>query len=422
MSNVYIIKEVFVFLMNKKIFFLTMMMLVVFTSCLPFSLALDEKDFFQGEADVSQKISEFTQGRQILIVVGEDVSSTEFLALKFFESTYDEYEISSVHEKDFNGSFDGVLLLIGGTDRNEFTKKVLENDPITEVVDLKAGELIFVSDDEGNRYLVFSDKVSDLYLANTAKKTSPLNKVVPEEYVPLTASVFGIILLFLWNFLTPVVVKTAKFLVSDKILRRVKKKKYRDEFRGFGVFGLQIKYRELLSILFSAVVFAAAFSYTKFVKDNFLEVILVGLLVNIAIFYFKYFVRLVLDKRNDVRSEFVFYKVGALITLITGWLGNAFSLTGYTVSKNKKEELLEGKIQYQINLATFLLSIIFFIIALFEQNIFLKMAYSYAVSFSFLQLLPIKPYAGKYMLRWNKTAWILLFIPMLVAYVFINLI
>jgi len=208
----------------------------------------------------------------------------------------------------------------------------------------------------GGRYLVLSDKAGH-YNARRAPERSPLKDSVPIKYIPLVATAIGLGLLWTGKFLGKIVHKVLRRAASAWIMTFVRKKEFNPKYRGFKVKGVRFKYREWTAIILSALAFAAAVSFTfVFANESIFGFVLLSFLVNSVIYSLRGLFRLYLDKVYSLHTEFVFWYWGGLVTIVTGWLGNAFCLTGYTLSDRETKK--ESRIQYSINFWTFLAAII----------------------------------------------------------------
>ncbi len=177
-------------------------------------------------------------------------------------------------------------------------------------------------------------------------------------------------------------------------------------------------------VLGAALVFALTISYTKMISlDTVLALVNVSVVVNFIVYAVRHFSRLAMDKIHKLHTEYKFWIWGAITTVITGWLGNALPLVGY-MSKEKTEakNVEEGRIQFKINLYTFLASLGFFIINLFEPNVIFQMASSLSISIVFVQMLPFSPFSGKAIFKWKRIKWALISMPILLFYILVQLI
>jgi len=360
-------------------------------------------------------------GTEPVVVIGDHLSKSERLAIAYITENYPEasqyptVKASEVTDNDIEGR---PVVLIGGPNQNRITANIIASDDIRHE-EVFIGMLSFINA-SGGRYLVLSDKAGH-YNARRAPENSPLKNSVPIQYIPIAASAIGMALLWTGKFVGKLAHKVLRRAASAKIMAFVRKREFNPKYKGFKVKGVRFKYREWLAIILSAFAFAAAVSFTYFyADDSIIGFVLLSFLVNTVIYTLRGLFRLYLDKVYNLHTEFVFWYWGGVVTIVTGWLGNAFCLTGYTLSDRETKK--ESRIQYSINFWTFLAAIILLILNLFMPSTIVQMAGILALAIAFINMLPMYPFAGRNIYRWRKSRWWLSFIPMAVVYVGVNLI
>jgi len=134
----------------------------------------------------------------------------------------------------------------------------------------------------------------------------------------------------------------------------ITKKELKKEFLGFQYKGVRFKLREWVAIVIGAGVFGVSLSYMFLAPDiGAFYLVMLTVTVNFFVYGMRDLIRLVFDKHYKVHTEWHLWFVGAVITAITGWFGNTFCLSGYTVSEGSHEK--HGKVAYITNLITFLI-------------------------------------------------------------------
>ncbi|OYT42822.1 MAG: hypothetical protein B6U88_02770 [Candidatus Aenigmarchaeota archaeon ex4484_56] len=375
---------------------------------------------------LESEITDFIGQDTLIAVVGNHATLSEKATLDYFKANHPKGKDLKVYtESNFSEDINNkVLLLVGGKTRNGLSRNLFEKEEIN-ITDnkLSVGHIYFVIDN-GQKYIIFSDLFGEANYPNTAVDKSPFSKIMPKEYVPLAATVTGFSLVWLWHLLTSLLIKVGKLTLSSKLMKKVKKKEISAHYLGFKIKGIRIKAREWAAIFGAALVFALTISYTKMISlDTVLALVSVSVVVNFIVYMVRHFSRLAMDKIHKLHTEYKFWIWGAITTVITGWLGNALPLVGY-MSKEKTEakNVEEGRIQFKINLYTFLASLGFFIINLFEPNVIFQMASSLSISIVFVQMLPFSPFSGKAIFKWKRIKWALISMPILLFYILVQLI
>ena len=205
-------------------------------------------------------------------------------------------------------------------------------------------------------------------------------------------------------------------------MSRLKKKKISSQFIGFIIKGIRIKLREWISIISAAIILALSISYTYFVNEPGIFIFIsINIGSNAIIFSVRNLTRLIMDKHQGIHTEYVFWYFGAIITIASGWLGNTFSLAGYTIANKETESNKLAKNEYLINIITFIAGTLFFIWNLYYPCTFAQMAAILAISLAFIQMLPIHPFIGKVIKTWKNRLWKITFALILIFYVIIIL-
>ncbi|RMF06206.1 hypothetical protein D6764_02715 [Candidatus Woesearchaeota archaeon] len=409
-------------------FRLTSQLVVVFAFVLSFSLALPAANarILSMKADleaISQSISAGS-GNESIIVLGSRASSIEKLLLKYARENYKELAgVPLFKEEDFTENIttnNSAVYIIGGPKESILADKVVNEGKLLKEYPISFGTVKEYSFRRIKHVIVSDKRGYGNYAKNTAK--SPLSKVVPQEYVPAAAAGITLLLLWLGKILYALAFKIARVFVSSRIMSKVRKKEIKKSFSGFTLKGVRIKYREWLSIFLAAVVFAVAASYIYIFEQPVVPYVLMHVGVNSVIYALRHGTRLWLDKVHNIHTEYMFWYWGAILTIISGWLGSTFSLAGYTVSETKKGEKEEGHIGFVTNIATFFAFLIFAVWNFFEPSPLLQSIETLSISISFLFMLPFKPFTGRYVYRWNRKLWWLGFVPIAVFYVAVNII
>lgn len=361
------------------------------------------------DAALRDFIGEVDNGTRL--VVGTHASPAERMMLAYAKQTYPIIESIPV-VKDREAFTGDSLLLIGGPTQN----RVAASLPAEAVETTRLTYGVYANATiDGVQYVILSDHAGyDNVPPKTAR--SPLSRVMPEEYVPAAAAFIGFSLLWLWKFLFAFGKRLLRLIVSSKVLARIRRRELKEGYRGFHVRGVRVKYREVAAIVLSAIIFAAAVA-TTYLSPALRWLIAATILSNIVIYAIRHGVRLVMDRHHELHTEYVLWPWGALVTVVSGWLGATFALAGYVVSD--KEHDLEGKIAFWTDACSFLAALIFIVWNLLAPSVLLQMVSVLALTLSVVQMLPFEPFNGRRVLRWRRAAWWLLFPPMLLVYLLV---
>ncbi len=314
----------------------------------------------------------------------------------------------------------GAVIFVGGPTQNSMAAKLLDKNHSSDLKALALGSVELASVPE-LRAVIVSDRAGYFNLPRTNVRNSPLAKYLPFSLIPIVASLIGIGLIWLWNFAHDITNSATKSFITKSIMKLASKKPINPVFLGFHLAGVRIKAREWAAIGLSAIIFACAISYMYFVqRSDIVQYILLLILVNLIVSGLTNLIRIVLDLRHAIHSEYGLWYFGILITLLTGWLGNVFSVAGYTNSEGHSKR--EGVAKYILAVIVFIAFIAAATTNLLQPAAALQMISILLLSLAFFTMLPLHPFDGRKIYAWNKVAWWLTMVPITVAYIFISLV
>ncbi len=368
---------------------------------------------------IGQKIVDFIGERETVVVVGTHASLGEKSTLKLYLDANPQLsDIAILDEVDFveDEHVGKVLMLIGGPSQNDISRKLLDEQSEFDEENLAFGRVLFLGSGDA---IIFSDE-KGFNVLRRRTENSPLSDLVAPELIPAVASGIGFGLIVLWKLLFGLSAKVAKFKTVSFIMRRVRKKEINQNFLGLHLRGIRIKIREWIAVLVSASVFAVSLSYLYLYPEASVFVFfMLTVMVNFTVYTIRHSLRIILDKIYDHHTEYYIWPWGAIITALTGWLGNTFGMAGYVVSEKDTE--YEGKMAFIINLVTFLFFAVFFAWNMLMPSIVAQMAMLLALAITYIQMLPMSPFSGKKIYAWHRKLWIASFIPLTAVYIMINI-
>jgi Zn-dependent protease len=127
-------------------------------------------------------------------------------------------------------------------------------------------------------------------------------------------------------------------------------------------------------------------------------------------------------------SEFRFWGLGSLFLFIGGWLfGTTFSQPYLTITGKSSEMNIRNRAIVKLSgpVVSLVIAIICFYMIPFATNTLALTALSIGLSVNLLtcvySLIPVTPLDGKDVFEWNRFFWAILFIPLLILYILINI-
>lgn len=241
---------------------------------------------------------------------------------------------------------------------------------------------------------------------------SPLRSFLPMEVIPIVATGIGLGLLWFWKKIESFVNLFLRRYLSGSIMKKVKKQTTISAYKGINIYNLRIKYREWLAVGITALVFAIALSFNF---TNYFYFLFLNFLVNVLVYGIITFTRLFLDKHFDTHREYKLWGWGAIVTVLTGWLGNTFSLAGYVITDKASKK--PAFINFMTSASYIFFSFIFICLYRVIQGHFFRMSMVLMLSITLIDMLPFSPFSGKIMYQTKKQLWLILFVPVALLYV-----
>ena len=347
---------------------------------------------------------------KIIVVEGSNLNLLEKTALKM---AYNEYPAlrdaakvaDDVENLDDLRTTDKIIVFIGGPSQNNLAQTFLDERNESEIKEYALTSGVY---EEG--IVILSDKRGFSNLEREAAKNSLLNRFMPVEYVPVGAAGISVLLLIFIDLITS--------FIEGKIERHGKSKEIKEKFIGFSLGNYHFRFREILSVLLGAFVFALAISWTFTGNAGGLTRILgISILACACVFVIQEIPRMRISGKKGTVTEFIFYPLGAGMTLLSAFLGNVFGNPGKWIFKHKE---YSGKIYYTMMLSIFILSIILFFVNVVRPSVFLQIGMVATSTLSAFEFLPFKPLNGREIFKWRPKLWTITFILIVPTYILIN--
>ena len=278
------------------------------------------------------------------------------------------------------------------------------------------GKFVVLSEKDGAEKFKVNNTGRPNNLQRKAVNYSPLAWYMPQQWVPIVASVIGAMMISLFNQIIGLIKAYLESIISNR--RRSKA-----EFREDAVRVVGIKVREVFSVTAAAFVLGAAFSWTYAgPSEDFLW--LLG--INTAICLFAGIsheaVHRIVGRVLGIKSEYTFWFSGSFMTIFTAILGNAFGLQGFLVEKVK-----EGTAKWKVGamkLAAPVFScgifLVFAAVNFLYPNVVFQMIYSISGMQAMAEILPFSPMDGHDVRKWNFLVWLAAFLSITVPFTLLS--
>ncbi len=257
---------------------------------------------------------------------------------------------------------------------------------------------------------------------NKAAEKSPLSLIMDKKYVPVVVTATSIALLYLWNILgNSVYTFFIDFIASHLRGKKSRGKKVRKKKDFSNKLIKNMGLWEISSIFLAIIIFAAAMSWTWSTDiSEFIELFFINFFVVSCILGLRESSRLYLSHKNKLKTEYVFWPFGALLTIGSTLLGNTFSLTYYVVFEKEKNAKKFGEMYFFIYLLLYGLSISAFFLNFINPSVVLQMIFVFTIMGLFIFMTPVKPMTGYNIKNWNFKKWLIFYIIVSISYLIMN--
>lgn len=362
----------------------------------------------------------------VLIVLGGKISVEDKILFNMIKSNAKELQGIEVdydrHVAGDPGRLGKSLVLIGSPKTNIMSKEVA--GLLSGVNESKYSPLRIVQASiDGKKLLMLYSEKEVLNNENHAVKKTPLAGIIPDRYVPIAATSVSLLLMYLWGILGRTAVNMANDFISSKVIgrfsrgRKIKKKKVHEikphEF---------INMNEVAAFLITVCVFALTMSWTwSGDLREFKGMFFLNLAVVASISFLRELVRLVFCYRQRLRSEYVLWPFGTVLTFLSTYLGNTFSMVSYTLlDEDEADEKKFGKSAFLIFAMTYIVGIGAYIINIVRPSLLLQMAFAYCIMVLFIEMFPLSPMAGAEVRKWDMRAWAVSYSLIVLSYIYMN--
>lgn len=311
---------------------------------------------------------------------------------------------------------------------------------IQQLAPLQEGELASQPGETGEAGDLSLNLQSFVGLISTAtgseNVTLPLSAVIPDKYAPVAAVAVGVavsligtlaggisILSQLWDMIMGLF---KKYLISHAVkvlnVSEIKKRGLRPLANSSAIlFGISL--REILVMIISALIFAAAFILQDHLQLKLTTVIIFVCVAGIATIL-RDLAQKVCAHRCGCITDYQIWGLGTVTMLSTAWLfGNAFAKPSRTLIRSEKPHSPEQAAL--IKLAGPVMSMVVAIVSLFLiplGGLFVvagSAGFTMNLLYCVFSLVPFRPNEGADVYAWSKPVWAAIFIPLIAFYLYI---
>ncbi|VVC04533.1 Uncharacterised protein [Candidatus Bilamarchaeum dharawalense] len=401
---------------NRLVFFLLIMQLVVFAaanSSDPGMLFL--KISTQMDANITnQADTELFFQQNSVIVVGEDASLGEKLIIQATKVQNPWLNnVKEVRETNFTDDSYKLIILVGGPSQNNLTNYVKNNGYLNESFQFEGGITVETGKWGNATVVTISDK-QGYEIASKRESTSysPLNGIIPKEYIPVAATGISVIILALIN-----VVKTVFEFKALDFGRKGKKV-------GQGsIFIWKINISEIIAIIGASIVLGISISWQYFgPSPDFLKWLVINSIICLAGAILHEVTHKIMAILFKIKIEYKFWPAGSALTLLSSYLGNAFSIQAFLLEEidPKTAKWKVGLMKLAAPVVSAVVMVVFAGIYFFDPSPIYRVVYSTSALWAMAEMLPFSGLDGKDIKEWNGFVWFVAFSAIGLAYVVIT--
>jgi hypothetical protein len=306
-----------------------------------------------------------------------------------------------------------VVVLLGGPEQNAITQKAINSSWFNETFEMEGGYIVKSGKlANGAVVLSISDKAG--YDANALKRTSasksPLTAFVPEAYVPAAATIISLLLLVLFNLTRTVF----EFKALD-IGRKDKK-----VHEGALLFH-HINITELLAVLGAALVLGISISWQYF-GDDMLGWIMINTVICLIGAVIHEVAHRIFAHFFKIKMEYKFWPAGSVLTLVSSYLGNAFSIQAFILEEIPPEtpKWKAGLMKLSAPMISTLIMCVFAWMYFLTPDPIYKVVYTTSALWAMAEILPFGSLDGKDIKDWSPLVWGIAFFVISGAYVIVT--
>lgn len=371
-----------------------------------------------------------------LIIVGSNIDSLESSTLNQLTGSLGIANVEVIHDDSitqYKGKsiWEYDLILIGGPDHNKITKQ-LADEKLLNMTTRDTNEISFIVEKAtgplGNTVLV----AGSIYGYKFDKKNLPIEQFIPEEAVATVLVLTNVAAIGAAAALTPKLAmvkasgplsKLFNFLKSgaeeytEQVIEEKSSKKIKIVKKPGGLFGFTAK--ELGLGVFAAIIFGIAYAWAD-LQSQFISSLWIYIVAAGAVVIVHELAHNIVAYKYKLDAQFRLWSLGIVLVALSAYLfGNVFAVPGRAVLSEGKET---GKRQRGLIYLAGPIANILFAIALIPLSgiaslaQIAKIAIPISLMLAIYNLLPFWPMDGKHVIKWRKSIWTLIFVPLFIYY------
>ena len=135
------------------------------------------------------------------------------------------------------------------------------------------------------------------------------------------------------------------------------------------------------------------------------------------IIFLREYLRSYLCHKQNLRSEYYIWPIGAVMMIVSTFIGNTFALAANHHYEDEGDIKKCGKVSFIVSIIMYIIVVIAFIINLFYHSVILQMIIIVTILNLFIDLFPLNPMDGYEIRHWNISIWGIFYIVVIITYI-----
>jgi len=355
-----------------------------------------------------------------VIVVGSDLTVAQrelLLGLADTDPMFSKFKRTK--DNDINLLFtDNFLVLLGGPSQNRLSQYAEDEGLVEKTWELSDKIMVRSGTTPGGgKFFILSDLRGYNNPRKEGLEHSPLTAIMPKEYVPIASFLLSILALAA----IPVIRIYLAGIFKTKE-REAGRKQVKEKFTGIEIFGVPIRFREILAVFGGAFFYGmgVAFLYTGF-SWELLPMGAAAVAFVALLYYFRSFTRWVFDGIFKTHTEYVFWGSGGALCWVSSIFGFTLQTPGFEVERIPKEmEHKAAFMKWAVLSVAMVVALVIFIVNFFAPHAYLPVFQTVASAIAVTEILPFAPMPGAAIKKWNFWLWAITFCTYIPIYFLIN--
>ncbi len=355
------------------------------------------------------------------LVIGTDLSIAEKEVLLAFANEHPvffKFKRTSDEEARPLIRSDDFLVILGGPSQNDLAFYLEKEGLVQRTWNLSDKMMVRSGTTPGGgKFFILSDLRGYHNLRKEGIETSPLRALIPKGAIPIIS--------FLLSTLALAAIPVIRIYLAGIFKTKERdtgRKNVKEVFTGIHLFGVPVRFRELLAIFAGAFFYGmgVAYLYTGFswelIPMGAAAVIFVAIL-----YYIRSLTRWLFDGKYKTHTEYVFWGSGGALCWVSSIFGFTLQTPGFEVEHISREmERKAALMKWAVLSVAMLVAIAIFILNFIAPHEYLPVFQTVASAIAVTEILPFKPMPGLLIKKWNFWLWAITFCTFIPLYFLIN--